>query len=791
MLSTTRFDNARPGGVGVLERVGECSEGRFVPLVRTELTGTVGGPIAELSLRHFFRFSREQFDGPIEAVYRFPLPGDAAVSSVRVRFGDVEISAELKPRKEAELDYKRAKREGRQSALVTRESPDVFTLQVSGIRPEEEVLITTDYVQLGEPDGIGFSFRVPLTTAPRYVRLDESESRHAWGQPLASFRDPGHRFCMRLRVVGKGALTSPSFPIVNRGEHSFLEAGEVVPDRDLVLVWTPEQKDAFPLLQVFTDGGEEPCFLALVTPPKEEAEAKPREVIVIVDHSGSMGGPKWDAADWAVEKLLSSLTTKDRFNLCLFHTTTKWFADEPVRATGIAIRRAVEFLHDPESGGTELGVALEQALSQESAKGDLSRQVLIITDAEVTDQGRILELVRREAAKRKRRRCSILCIDSAPNSFLARSIAEVGGGSCKFLTSSPEEVDITTALDAVLEEWSASVLSNVRLVASRKAVGLRSTAQDGMYRLEAMELKAGRSAWVAGRFVKARKPLRMMIEGCNYDAPTHECKGVRALYGARLVNELEMLMHSGLEEAEMSSRLNALGFEFKNAYPDHVVYRENRCQALRKALTKAIIAASLEHGVASSETAFVATRKEKGEVVKATVAVGNALPQGWSDSFLSSSPFHLSPKLVASQPVMAMVSHLAVPDADEDRSDLENLGYPIRSMCRLQFSGVPTFVNGEAVLVEVGEGEAVEGAVSVVFGTIAMFVHGATPGPKAMLQVFVGDAASPVMKVLLRDLLRHGRRPVNFRRSIREALRVVLVDPEGNLEGAEVRLDLS
>ena len=91
----------------------------FVPLRRTELRGTATGPLADLTLTQIFSFSRKTIDRPIEALYRFPLPGDAAVTGVNVLFGDVEIVAELKERSEAE-EYEKAKEEGRQAALTTR-----------------------------------------------------------------------------------------------------------------------------------------------------------------------------------------------------------------------------------------------------------------------------------------------------------------------------------------------------------------------------------------------------------------------------------------------------------------------------------------------------------------------------------------------------------------------------------------------------------------------------------------------------------------------------------------------
>lgn len=203
MLNPMIYENSRPDGIGVLEIVNEKGQGRqFVPLKRTELRGEVAGPLAALRLIQVYGYSRDQCDQVLEALYRFPLPGDAAITRVRVRFGEVEIQAELKERHQAEASYQEAKRQGRQAALITRESPNVFTLQVAGLQPDQEVTIETSYVQLARPQGPGWSLRVPLTTAPRYVRSDELTSRHAQGQPLLLLRDPGHRFSLDVLLRG-------------------------------------------------------------------------------------------------------------------------------------------------------------------------------------------------------------------------------------------------------------------------------------------------------------------------------------------------------------------------------------------------------------------------------------------------------------------------------------------------------------------------------------------------------------------------------------------------------------
>jgi len=123
-----------------------------------------------------------------------------------------------------------------------------------------------------------------------------------------------------------------------------------------------------------------------------------------------------------------------------------------------------------DSGGTDLGVALEQGLRMRREPGTMARHVLLITDAEVSDEGRILRLADEEWERAEHRRISVLCIDAAPNSFLATELAERGGGIARFLTSAPDEEDITTALDVVLADWSQPVYADLRLCVNRPEV---------------------------------------------------------------------------------------------------------------------------------------------------------------------------------------------------------------------------------------------------------------------------------------------------------------------------------
>lgn len=852
MFSPKAYENSGPDGIGVLEIV-SASEPKggqprqFVPLKRTELRGEITGPLASLSLTQVYGYSREQCDKVLEAAYRFPLPGDAAVTAVRVRFGDVEIRSELKEREAAEADYERARREGRQAALVSRESPDVFTVHIAGIQPDQDITVQTDYVELARAEGRGWSLRVPLTVAPRYVRSDESGSRHIHGQPLYLVRDPGHRFTLDLELTGAGTANSGTHKLDVSGEDARtriqLRDGEVIPDRDFVLVWQPRQEQDRPALDVWLHkdpSSGQVYFLAQVAPPatSDRRPGIPREVILLVDHSGSMGGAKWDAADWAVKRFLSGLTEDDTFNLGLFHDTTRWFSERPRRADSVTIKDAIRFLErHRDSGGTELGVALEQALDLERAKGDRARHVLIITDAEVSDSGRILRLADQEWRRMDPRRISVLCIDAAPNSFLALELAERGGGVARFLTSNPDEGDISTALDEVLADWEQPVLTGLRLEINRGEVqtaGRRvlKGSVPGFTGIDLGDLPAGRTAWVVGRIPRSGTSsgspvvtadgdlaFRLAATGnvglpaCSLDVADQivETPAVKALFGAWRILGLEYLIDSRYTRGDLENQLKRMGYdpvEVLAAQPAGTpprLYAENARSDIHKALRELLVRESLDYGLASAETAFFAARDEAGKPVEGTFLIGNALPAGWSEDFLAYSPA-AAPSvaqgfvtdLAATPAGTPMMSFVSVNEASRFNRCPAGAAQPKEGTSTL-FSGVPLVEGGEAVLFDSSHtedaGRLPEGRVNfsrlkISFPDGAPALSSVDPGPT--LLVFIDDLSAPRARVRVADLVRQGgERPLNLSWFPGQRVRIVLADPSGAWASGARRIEVA
>ncbi len=806
-----RFDNSAPGGVAILEIMPSPGEeprpGHYecIPLKKTDITGTITGPLGKMRVVHTYSFSAPEHKDSLEALYRFPLPGDAAVLECTVTFGDVSIRTELKEREEAEKEYEKARKEGHQGVLLTRETPNVFTLAVQGIRPDEEVTVATTYVQMATPISGGWSLRIPLTTAPRYVRQDEKGTPQSQGNPFKVFRDPGHTFSVNLEFHEPCSITSPTHDILRpKGEGNLqyltLARGAEIPDRDLVVQWfpTPSSKEnpvSFRVYEYFPPGSHRGWFFGLLTPRKSELEAQEtlsQEIILLVDHSGSMKGPKWEAADWGVVSFLNRLGPENRFALGFFHDTTTWFAPKALPATRENITKAVNFLKkNRDNGGTNLGVALEQGLSIPQPKGNYARHLLVVTDAQVTDNGRILRLVDKERAKPQGRSVSILCIDAAPNDYLAQEIARKGGGIARFLTSAPEETDITTAIEEVLDEWSAPLFTEATLEVTSpegEALQIQTPWGDGKATEKGLfmgDLPWKRPRWIVGCFEKKTmsdseghfgeyllkgrgKETPVTFKGVLQEIAPGDGTPLKALYGALRLNQLEQLYHGNYPQKILQERLQALGYD-KEAQEvgEATVYQENTAQRREHLLKPLLVRESLFYGIPCEATAFTGIRRDTKVGATSQVFVGNALPAGW-DSLLGSpqnmqfrkgASGNLKSFMVADTFAMDGSSPLpmesALPKEEDRRSSWEI------------FRGIPRGSEAEVLWNKALEEDTLFSGLTVAL-------------PKdyqgnGVLLIYLGDLAEPRVRVSLKELaLQGGKRPLHIKGSRGQVLKVVL-----------------
>jgi len=451
------------------------------PLLATDVEMRVTGMVVRAMVR-------QQFENPsgdwAEGVYVFPLPEDGAVDHLRMKVGERVIEGVIQERAAAKAAYVQARQEGRRASLVEQERPNVFTTSVANIPPGAVIAIEIEYQQAVRYDDARFALRFPMVVGPRYIpgTLDVGQEGTGWAAdtdqvPDASritppVRDPArgaiNPVSLRIELdpgVPLAAVASPSHAIHTRtlsgGRVEIeLQQGNVPADRDFRLEWTPAA-GAAPAAAVLTEPrGDELFALLMVMPPAGtavEADRLPREVVFVLDRSGSMAGASIEQARAALRLALARLRPVDTFNVVRFnHTTDSLFghAQPADRQNVAAAQRYVDAIRA--DGGTEMLPALQLALDGRE-RPDRLRQVIFLTDGAVGNEERLFQAIRERLGDS---RLFTIGIGSAPNSHFMREAARLGRGTFTFIGNPAEVKDKMTALFRKLE---SPALADVRL----------------------------------------------------------------------------------------------------------------------------------------------------------------------------------------------------------------------------------------------------------------------------------------------------------------------------------------
>ncbi|MFV8784348.1 marine proteobacterial sortase target protein [Microbulbifer sp. SA54] len=441
--------------------------GRYIPAIHlgTQVAVNVRGLVAEVTIQQEFSNASRDWQ---EAVYVLPLPENVAVNGMEIVIGERRIVGKVREREEAQKVYREARAAGKRAALLEQQRPNLFTSRVANIAPGEKIAVEVRYLQTLRFDSGQFSLRIPSTLTPRYIpgnRLPQNRevalNAQGWALPTDQVPDadkitPVMMPMAELQASGSHTMTvdialgmglpladihSPYHEVNFRREadHRYriaLKEGSAAMDRDFALHWRP-QASAMPSAALFAEQAVTQADIAeyvqlLLLPPvsAESALRKlPREVVYVVDTSGSMGGTSIRQAKESLLLALSRLSAEDRFNVIEFNSNYRNFFPRPVAATAENIHAAREWVESLRAtGGTEMAPALREALSQQlnDETGELVRQVIFITDGAVGNERALFELIRQRLGEA---RLFTVGIGSAPNSFFMTKAAEFGRGS--------------------------------------------------------------------------------------------------------------------------------------------------------------------------------------------------------------------------------------------------------------------------------------------------------------------------------------------------------------------------
>jgi len=441
-------------------------------VLKTDVDMVISGLTARVKVSQKFRNELDQW---VEGKYLFPLPEKAAVDHLTMKVGERLIVGEIQEKQQAKKTYQKAKISGKKASLVEQHRPNLFTNSVANIGPYETVEIIIEYQQ----DVIyhredGFSIRFPMAITPRYqpkniIResFDDSQSMDMPFSPVGQgFINQISQIKMLFPEVDESQLRSSDnlvdlkiqlnagFPLQQlssktheiyneqKSESNFdirFAHSQVKADHDFVLNWKPVESQK-PRAAVFTEKKSGKNYVSLmVMPPSVEninenqrvgVDSIRREIIFVIDTSGSMGGESIRQAKSALEFALTTLSPDDTFNVIQFNSVTDKLFSNARLASQHNIQRANSYINRLKAGGgTEMFAAIDASLDAIEAHSSL-RQVIFLTDGAISNEAQLFKLITERLGDS---RLYTVGIGSAPNEFFMKKAARFGRGTATFI----------------------------------------------------------------------------------------------------------------------------------------------------------------------------------------------------------------------------------------------------------------------------------------------------------------------------------------------------------------------
>ena len=441
-----------------------------LPLKATRVDVRIAGVMADVTVTQHYRNEGQR---PIEARYVFPGSTQAAVHAMNVRLGERLLTARIREKQQARIEYDTAKKEGKTSALLEQHRPNVFEMNVANILPGDDVAVELRYTELLTPTDAQYSFVFPTVVGPRYNSPQGAAANEKWVS--APYLKAGERspavFDIKVTLdtpVPVREVGSPSHDVRVHGVDTRHASVALAPadkpanNRDFILNYRLAGSRIESGLMLYRgDEGKdsENFFLALVEPPKAVPAAliNPREYIFVVDISGSMHGYPLETSKLLLQNLIGNLRPSDTFNVMLFSGSNRMLSPASVPATRANIDRALATIKQMGgSGSTEIVPALKRIAALPKT-ADVSRSVIVMTDGYVTVEAEVFQLI---AKNLNQSNVFAFGIGSSVNRHLIEGIARAGQGEA-FVVTKPDQA--AAQAERLRKMIDAPVLTNVKL----------------------------------------------------------------------------------------------------------------------------------------------------------------------------------------------------------------------------------------------------------------------------------------------------------------------------------------
>ena len=454
--------------------------------VEMDITGNINRVIVE-------QIFTNPSDKWAEGVYVFPLPEDSAVDQLRMYVDERVIEGQIHEKEEAKKIYEKAKSEGKSASLVEQQRPNIFTTNVANIAPRGKIKVAIEYQQAVSISNNRYSVRFPMVVGDRYIpgapiytpddslgtSLNTNEVKDASKiTPISETHvrdlvDENFEANLPVRIdinlnAGFDIDTLNSTYHKVRTENlnqttkyiTLAEASQL--DRDFELTWSANRSNE-PEVALFAQENDNNVYLMLMAiPPKNEVfkrSDRPRELIFIIDSSGSMSGDSMRQAKDSLYEALERLKPTDRFNIIDFDSEFEPLFDSAMLASKFHLSEARGFIRKIDAdGGTEMYNPIDFALkSRDSESKNYLRQIVFITDGQSSNEASIFNNV---SYNIQNDRFFTIGIGSAPNSYLLTKLADFGRGAFTYIGSHQE---VSQKMNRLFEKLESPALTDIQV----------------------------------------------------------------------------------------------------------------------------------------------------------------------------------------------------------------------------------------------------------------------------------------------------------------------------------------
>ena len=446
-----------------------------LPALKTDLNVDIEGDLAGVTVVQTFINPTK---APLHATYLFPMNKDAAVHGMQMEISDEIVEAKIKKIEKAKKIFKKAKKEGKTASLLTQHRPNMFTQKIANLIPGLPIKITLKYAQTINKVDNEYQLVVPLIVGPRYQPLGSGKAPLVVDQNIAvgvkkvrsdstygqweieslpkypSVFGPNAQFQVDRERVSVKVNIKAGIPITNVYSHTHeldisgtekdkvatLSDGRTIDNRDFVLNYRLTGKST--QASILTHRKEKDGYFSLLIEPPtapQNQDITAREMIFVLDTSGSMSGEPMNASKVFMRHALKTLRPDDYFRIINFGSRSHEFTNSPIRATQNNLYRGQNHIDSLNAnGGTEIAPAIVKAFSSPLINRTL-RIVVFLTDGYVSNESAVMQLINE---KIKDARIYAFGVGTSVNRYLLSEMGRIGHGFARYIdpTENSEEV---------------------------------------------------------------------------------------------------------------------------------------------------------------------------------------------------------------------------------------------------------------------------------------------------------------------------------------------------------------